>query len=362
MQLSINQVASNSNNIIWIFWDQEFTGTLLDQDEQQMDIELKHVEAGDIFYISIIDAKCKLSMRIPLWENLKLKSTTSTVCWCVIGDFNVITFMGEKIGGIPYQMKKSIDFINMIEECVLIDLGFYGPRYTWSNGIGPGSIVWKRPDMGMANDNWIISFPDTTITQLASAGFGHSPLLMEMHVIQDNVRKYFRFLKCWTTIWGHLSETKEYEQKINIEEEKWVTTNDRSDMTALHELQAHLIKGRKRKNFIHKIKDAEGDWIQGDEAIGEAVCDYFEELFTMPGGHIREDLLNCIPIMITNEDNIELSRDPDMKEFKRVVFSMCPSSAAGLDVMNGKFFQSCWEVIKDDLLKVVLALFLEEDA
>ncbi|XP_070036838.1 uncharacterized protein LOC142166519 [Nicotiana tabacum] len=61
--------------------------------------------------------------------------------------------------------------------------------------------------------------------------------------------------------------------------------------------------------------------------------------------------------MITNEDNAELSRDPDMEELKQVVFSMSPTSVAGLYGMNGKCFQSCWEVIKNDLLKVVLAFF-----
>ncbi|OIT01550.1 hypothetical protein A4A49_17458 [Nicotiana attenuata] len=77
------------------------------------------------------------------------------------------------------------------------DLGFYGPRYTWSTGWGPCSIVWKRLDRGLANDNWLSSFPATTITHLASAGSDHSPLLMEMNVTQNSFKKYFRFLNCW---------------------------------------------------------------------------------------------------------------------------------------------------------------------
>lgn len=79
-----------------------------------MTIELKHVEARDTFKIFVIYATCKHALRIPLWETLKLKSAPCTVPWCVIGDFDVITSMGEKIGGIPHGMKKSIDFISMI--------------------------------------------------------------------------------------------------------------------------------------------------------------------------------------------------------------------------------------------------------
>ncbi|XP_016477581.2 uncharacterized protein LOC107799029 [Nicotiana tabacum] len=323
-----------------------------------MTIEIKHVEAGDTFHVSVIYVKCKLSLRIPLWENLKLKSTLCIVPWCVIGDFNVITSMGEKIGGIPYQMKKSIDFISMIEECGLTDFGFYGPRYTWSNGRGPGSIVWKRLDRCLVNDHWLTSFPTTTIvTHLASASSDHSPLLMEMHVRQDNTKKYFRILNCWVKnesfmplvleVWSMqvtgspmwvfhqkhkalssalskwsrqqygdiFQKSKEYEQKVKLAEEKWATTNDLTNRITLPELQAQyikhlkheeevlkqktqlqwfkegnanssyfhsLIRGRRKKIFIHKIKDKEGDWIQGDEAIEEAACDYFEELITEP--------------------------------------------------------------------------------
>lgn len=46
-----------------------------------------------------------------------------------------------------------------------------------------------------------------------------------------------------------------------------------------------------------------------------------------------------------------------MEELKTVVFSMSPTSAAGLDGMTKKFFQACWEVINKDLLEVVQYFF-----
>ncbi|XP_019260712.1 PREDICTED: uncharacterized protein LOC109238686 [Nicotiana attenuata] len=118
-----------------------------------------------------------------------------------------------------------------------------------------------------------------------------------------------------------------------------------------------LIRGRRRKLYTHKIKDENGQWIQGDEAIGKATCDLYHDLFTNPGGVIREVLLSCIPSMITPEDNVILSADPTLQELKEVVFSMNPTSVARPDDFNGKFYQSCWDIIKDDLLNVVLAFF-----
>lgn len=42
------------------------------------------------------------------------QSTTSS-SWCTIGDFNMITSAKEKLGGIPYTMSKSFDFISIIK-------------------------------------------------------------------------------------------------------------------------------------------------------------------------------------------------------------------------------------------------------
>ncbi|XP_055824413.1 uncharacterized protein LOC129892924 [Solanum dulcamara] len=54
--------------------------------------------------------------------------------------------------------------------------------------------------------------------------------------------------------------------------------------------------------------------------------------------------------MVTEEKNEWLQSLPTMDELKKVVFSMSPTSAAGPDGMSGKFFQSRWDIICDDLL------------
>ncbi|XP_019261368.1 PREDICTED: uncharacterized protein LOC109239280 [Nicotiana attenuata] len=61
--------------------------------------------------------------------------------------------------------------------------------------------------------------------------------------------------------------------------------------------------------------------------------------------------------MITGEDNDSFNKDPTMEELKNIVFSMNPVSAAAPDGLNGKFFQHCWEIIKNDLFNVVNAFF-----
>ncbi|OIT37596.1 hypothetical protein A4A49_19132 [Nicotiana attenuata] len=202
--LSMHQFASNINDKIWVFWDKEFNAKVLDHDEQQLSLEMTHAENGKMFHLTVISAKCKPVLTRPLWEFLRQKSSSCNVPWCVIGHFSVIASVEEKIGGIRYQMSKSIEFLSMIEDCGLVDLGFYRPKYTWSNGRGQCSIVWKRLDRGLANDQCLEMFPATTVSHLALTGSDHNPLLLELHIRQDNGKKYFKFLNCWVDNKGFL--------------------------------------------------------------------------------------------------------------------------------------------------------------
>ncbi|XP_070010390.1 uncharacterized protein [Nicotiana sylvestris] len=169
-----------------------------------------------------------------------------------------------------------MDFLSMIEDCGLVDLGFYFPRYTWSNGRGPESIIWKRLDRGMVNDNWLA----TTISHLASTRSNHNTLIMEMNVRQDTSKNYFKFLNCWVEnegfiplvqeIWNQevggnamwifhqklkavsnalskwsrqeygdiFQKANKYEEKMKLVEKTWAQTNDADDRMNFHEVTA----------------------------------------------------------------------------------------------------------------------------
>lgn len=46
-----------------------------------------------------------------------------------------------------------------------------------------------------------------------------------------------------------------------------------------------------------------------------------------------------------------------MEDLRQVVFSMNSNPVASPDGMSGKLFQSCWDIIKGDLLAIVLSFF-----
>ncbi|WMV30203.1 hypothetical protein MTR67_023588 [Solanum verrucosum] len=347
--------------------------------DQQITREINHTEAPDTYIKTFVYAKCKEYLRKPLWDKLlHFADTRDATPWCTVGDFNVITNTDEKLGGIPYNMKKSIEFIGVIEACGLMDLGFNGPRFTWSNQRGINFRIWKRLDRAMVNDRWLQIMPHTNITHLPSVGSDHCPLLMEMNVRPENHIKYFRFLNCWadqpafvetvTNCWnrpieGHpmwtfhqkmkrlastlsawskmqfgdiYAKVKDYEERVRVAEEDLIHNNTEEQRTKLHGINAEyikfmkledsilkqktqlqwfkegdgnskyfhaLIRGRRRRLFIHKILKDNDEWVQGDYHIAQAACEHFQNIFTGEEKLIDEIPMDYIPRMVTQEQN-----------------------------------------------------------
>lgn len=51
----------------------------------------------------------------------------------LIGDFNQILWSDEKKGGTPFSRSHAQPFVDVVNNCGLCDLGFSGPKFTWSN-------------------------------------------------------------------------------------------------------------------------------------------------------------------------------------------------------------------------------------
>jgi len=329
-------------------------------------------------------------------------------------------------------MRKSLEFIGVIEACGLMDLGFNGPKFTWSNQRGINFRIWKRLDRAMVNDKWLQNMPHTSITHLPFMGSDHCPLLLEMKARLDNCIKYFRFLNFWveqpsfietvTACWNRPAEgnpmwtfhqkikrlactlsawskmqfgdiyvkVKEFEERVKVAEDNLLQSNTEKHREELHGINAEyirymkledsilkqksqlqwfkegdgnskyfhaLIRGRRRRLFIHKILNDDDEWIQGDEHIAQAACTHFQHIFSGEEKIVDEIPMNCIPRMVSQELNDRLKELPTIDELKEVVHSMNPNSAAGPDGMNGCFFQKCWNIIKNDLMAVILAFF-----
>lgn len=71
--------------------------------------------------------------RMELWSYLKQLGSLMTAPWLVIGDFNQVLHADKKWGGRRVNMANAERLREVVDACSWIDLGFQGPRYTWTN-------------------------------------------------------------------------------------------------------------------------------------------------------------------------------------------------------------------------------------
>ena len=93
------------------------------------------------------------------------------------------------------------------------------------------------------------------------------------------------------------------------------------------------------------------------EEVGKEVTSYYDHLFkTSELGDLKE-ILDGIPITITNQMNKELTKKVKEDEIKGAFFSMDPNKAPRSDGMSPLFFQKIWSIIKQDLVNAIQGFF-----
>lgn len=119
-----------------------------------------------------------IAKRHEAWELLKVLGNLSPAPWLCIGDFNEIVSLSEKWGSngrSSHQMKK---FQSILHDCDLSDLGYRGPKYTWSNGRKGQDYAKERLDRGVANSTGCNLFPAAEVLVDSTVNSDHAVLML----------------------------------------------------------------------------------------------------------------------------------------------------------------------------------------
>lgn len=98
---------------------------------------------------SIVYASPHPIQREDVWRKLVDFSQNLQGPWCLAGDFNQALLACEKVGGAPLNASHSNAFLECINLCHLLDLGFQGQPFTWATG-----DLRERLDRALCNVSW----------------------------------------------------------------------------------------------------------------------------------------------------------------------------------------------------------------
>ncbi|KAF1892478.1 hypothetical protein Lal_00010944 [Lupinus albus] len=120
-----------------------------------------------------------------------------------------------------------------------------------------------------------------------------------------------------------------------------------------------ITKIRQASKALFTLRDGEHILVN-QEQIAQHTLAYFTDLYVSPNDVRPNQLIqSVIPTLVSEEDNMMLTKHPSREEIKLEVFNMKGEDAPGLDGFGGCFYQSCWDVVEDDVCKFVSQFFRE---
>ena len=102
--------------------------------------------------------------------------------WVIAGDFNELLLSEDKFGGRAVNVNRSLLFKDSLDKCNMLDIGFAGPRFTWTNRREVQALIQERIDRFFVNPSWCVMYPDAKITHLTWCHSDHCPVLLEVQL------------------------------------------------------------------------------------------------------------------------------------------------------------------------------------
>ncbi|GAU48137.1 hypothetical protein TSUD_293770 [Trifolium subterraneum] len=197
----------------------------------------------------------------------RLSSLIKTGEWCLGGDFNLISKVGERRGSSSgaWRQGEKIEFIQFIDALEVVDIPLKGKMFTWFNSDGS---AMSRLNRFLVSEGFIEKETWENIDIRGNKAF----------IIKEKLKGLKEALKVWNReVFGFMElKIDKTVKELNEVEELLATWNVDANLINPKELVKQFC--RRRKNQIVTLKK-DGEWIQGVAEIKGEVQDHYSKQF-----------------------------------------------------------------------------------
>ena len=115
----------------------------------------------------------------------------------LVGDFNDICSNGEKWGGRERSEGSFRDFNSFMSGNELVDIGYVGIPWTWSNTWEGEGVVKERLDRCLGSVGWVQLYEKVTCEHIEQEASDHCLLMVDTNPQQRRVKRRFFFDQRW---------------------------------------------------------------------------------------------------------------------------------------------------------------------
>lgn len=184
---------------LWLLWNSDkVEEEALANTKQEIHVEVKVRFSNFAWLLSAIYVSPRSEERCILWENLTKVAHLHRMPWIMARDFNEPLVDEDIFGGRGVSIRRSLAFKEYLDRCSMVDLGFSGPRYTWTNKRDINNLILERIDRIFMNPKWCALYPDAKVTHLPRCHLDHCPILLEVYPVRTmHLTRPFRFQEFW---------------------------------------------------------------------------------------------------------------------------------------------------------------------
>jgi hypothetical protein len=152
--------------------------------------------------VSFIYGESHREKRHEFWSLLRRLYSQRKGPWLVCGDFNEVLSQEEQAGVNPRTATQMELFRSCLEDCGLMDLGFSGPSFTWSNKQEGDALVRVRLDRAVANEEFTSRFEDVSVENIITTTSDHFAVIIRLQPHSGTssrrpVQSGFKFEAAW---------------------------------------------------------------------------------------------------------------------------------------------------------------------
>ncbi|XP_021840005.2 uncharacterized protein [Spinacia oleracea] len=191
-------LSQHKNGRIVVGWDP----ISFDVDVKFMSSQMVHCfvtskPAGHTFWCSFIYGHSDKKDREALWKDLSHLATSISMAWVIMGDFNAIMAIEDRVGSLV-KWGEIQPMRSCMSSCNLAEVKTMERHFTWTNKQDGAARVFTRIDRILANSQWEDIFTTAEATYFPEEEFDHCPMIMSCYRVAHQ-KKPFRFYNMWVT-------------------------------------------------------------------------------------------------------------------------------------------------------------------
>jgi hypothetical protein len=119
-------------------------------------------------------------LRQQFWDKLRFLRSIRKGPWIFLGAFNEALYKDEDTGPKDRDENQMELFRDCLNDCGLVDMGFSGPKFTWTNRQEGGGNVKVRLDIAVANSEFLQISDGSVVENIITTSSDHLAILVTL--------------------------------------------------------------------------------------------------------------------------------------------------------------------------------------